>query len=147
MSNPMFPEKKKINQNMVCWKFYPACKVFNFYTTFEENNSQQLKQFCCFPPKIRILQFYWNRSYRHDLNGKKARSIRHFTIEKNKKKRWYVFSYLFARSIERVLYMGCIKQKSAFEHVQNVQIQIILHMHRVLSGPMLSIHTFRSAQL
>ena len=39
-------------------------------------------------------------------------------------------------------YMGCAKQKSAFKHVQNAQIQIILHMHKVPSGPMLSSHTF-----
>ena len=26
---------------------------------------------------------------------------------------------------------GCIKQKSAFKHTQNVQIQIILHMRKV----------------
>ena len=27
-------------------------------------------------------------------------------------------------------YLGCIKRKSAFEHVQNVQIQIIMHMQK-----------------
>ena len=37
---------------------------------------------------------------------------------------------------------GCVKQKSVFEHVQNMQIQIILHMHRVSSELLLSIHTF-----
>ena len=29
--------------------------------------------------------------------------------------------------------MGCVKQKSAFKHVQNVPIQIILRMHKVSS--------------
>ena len=29
--------------------------------------------------------------------------------------------------------MGCIKQKSAFQNVQNVQIQIILRKHKVSS--------------
>ena len=38
--------------------------------------------------------------------------------------------------------MDRVKQKCAFEHVQNMQIQIILHMRKVLSGPLLSIHTF-----
>ena len=38
--------------------------------------------------------------------------------------------------------MGCIKQKSAFKHEQNEQIQIILNMCKVSSGRLLSIHTF-----
>ena len=38
--------------------------------------------------------------------------------------------------------MGCIKQKSSFEHVQNTEIQINLHICKVSSGPLLSIHTF-----
>ena len=42
--------------------------------------------------------------------------------------------------------MGRVKWKSAFEHVQNMQIQIILHMHTVLSGHLLFIHTFCSIQ-
>ena len=44
--------------------------------------------------------------------------------------------------------MGCVKQKSAFEHAQNMQIQIILHMHEVLSKCLLSIkfYTFCSIQ-
>ena len=29
------------------------------------------------------------------------------------------------------IYMGCVKRKSAFEHAQNLQIHIILHMHIV----------------
>ena len=37
-------------------------------------------------------------------------------------------------------YKDHIKQKSDFKHVQNVQIQIILHMHKVPSRPLLSIH-------
>ena len=37
--------------------------------------------------------------------------------------------------------------KSAFEHVQKVQIQIILHKDKVSSGLLLSIHTFCSIQL
>ena len=40
--------------------------------------------------------------------------------------------------------MGPIKRKSALEHVQNAQIQLILHMHKVSSGPVLSVHTFCS---
>ena len=35
--------------------------------------------------------------------------------------------------------MGCIKQKNAFEHAQNVQIQIILHMCDVSFRHLLSI--------
>ena len=35
-----------------------------------------------------------------------------------------------------------VKQKSAFEHAQNAQIQTILHMHKVSSGTLLSIHTY-----
>ena len=36
--------------------------------------------------------------------------------------------------------MGSIKQESAFDHVQNAQIQIILCMHKVSFGPLLSAH-------
>ena len=36
--------------------------------------------------------------------------------------------------------MGHMKRKCAFEHAQNVQIQIILLMHKVSFGPLLSIH-------
>ena len=39
-----------------------------------------------------------------------------------------------------------IKRKNVFKHIQNVQIQIILHMCKVSSGPLLSIHTFCSIQ-
>ena len=42
--------------------------------------------------------------------------------------------------------IGHVKWKSAFEHGQNVQIQIILHMCKVSSEPLLSIHTFCSIQ-
>ena len=41
---------------------------------------------------------------------------------------------------------GLLKWKSAFEHVQIVHIQIILHMRNVSSGPLLSIRTFCSVQ-
>ena len=44
------------------------------------------------------------------------------------------------------LYMGYINWKSAFELVQKAHIQIILHMPKVWSGPLLSIHTFCSIQ-
>ena len=40
--------------------------------------------------------------------------------------------------------MDRIKRKKGFEHVQNAQIQIILCMCKVSSGPLLSIHTFCS---
>ena len=43
-------------------------------------------------------------------------------------------------------YLGCIKRKRAFEHAQYVQIQIILHMHKVSPGPLPLIHTFCSFQ-
>ena len=43
-------------------------------------------------------------------------------------------------------YMDYIKWKSAFEHVQNAKIQIILHMRKVSSEPLLSIHTFCTSQ-
>ena len=33
-----------------------------------------------------------------------------------------------------------LKSKCAFDHAQNAQIQIILRMHKVSSGPLLSIH-------
>ena len=35
--------------------------------------------------------------------------------------------------------MGRVKQKSAFEHVQNMKIQIILRLCKISSGPLLSI--------
>ena len=37
-------------------------------------------------------------------------------------------------------------KKSDFEHAQNVQIQIILHMSKISTRPLLSIHTFCSIQ-
>ena len=40
--------------------------------------------------------------------------------------------------------MGRIKRKSAFEHAQNAQIHIILHMRKVSSGHLLSIEIFCS---
>ena len=42
--------------------------------------------------------------------------------------------------------MDHAKWKSAFEDAQCTLIQIILHMQQVLSGPLLSIHTFCSIQ-
>ena len=45
-----------------------------------------------------------------------------------------------------LFYLGHIKQKGPFKHVQNAQIQIILRMPQVSSGPLLSIHTFCSIQ-
>ena len=43
-------------------------------------------------------------------------------------------------------YMDCVKQKSAFEYAQNMQIQIILCMHKLSFGPSLSSHTLCSIQ-
>ena len=40
-----------------------------------------------------------------------------------------------------IRYIGRVKRKSAFEHAQNAQIQIILRMRKVPPGPLLSIHT------
>ena len=42
--------------------------------------------------------------------------------------------------------MGRVKQKGALEYAQSMQIQIILCMNKVSSGPLLSIHTFFSSQ-
>ena len=42
--------------------------------------------------------------------------------------------------------MGRVKQKSAFEHAQNVRIHNILRMREVLSGHLLSIETFYTIQ-
>ena len=42
--------------------------------------------------------------------------------------------------------MGRVKQKSAFEHAHNAQIQIILRMRKVFSETLHSIHTFCSIQ-
>ena len=42
--------------------------------------------------------------------------------------------------------MDHAKWKSAFENAQCTQIQNILRMQQVLSGPLLSIHTFCSIQ-
>ena len=39
-----------------------------------------------------------------------------------------------------------VKRKIAFKQAQNKQIQIILHMPKVPSRPLLSIHTFCSIQ-
>ena len=38
------------------------------------------------------------------------------------------------------IYLGRVKQNNVFEHVQNTQIQIILRIRKVSSGPFLSIH-------
>ena len=37
------------------------------------------------------------------------------------------------------LQISCVKKKNAFEHAQNIQIHIILHMSKVLSWHFLSI--------
>ena len=37
--------------------------------------------------------------------------------------------------------LGHVKRKSALEHAQNVQVQIILGRHKVSSRPLLSRHT------
>ena len=42
--------------------------------------------------------------------------------------------------------MGRIKLVSAFEHVQNALMQIILHMRKVSSGSLLSISSFYGTQ-
>ena len=44
----------------------------------------------------------------------------------------------------KLLLKGCVKQKSAFEHYQNLQIEIILCKGKLSSGPFLSINTFYS---
>ena len=41
---------------------------------------------------------------------------------------------------------GHVMRKSVFKHAQNTQIQIILRMRKVSSGPLLSIYTFNSIQ-
>ena len=46
--------------------------------------------------------------------------------------------------LETKSHMGHVKRKSAFEHVQNVPIQLNLSMHKVSSGLLLFIHTFYS---
>ena len=54
-----------------------------------------------------------------------------------------------AGSIPRVsflIHIDFTKQKCTFEHAQNAQIQIILRMRKVSSGPLLSIHTLGSIQ-
>ena len=38
--------------------------------------------------------------------------------------------------------MSRVNQSSAFEYAQNAQIQIALHMRKVLSGPKLSMYTY-----
>ena len=38
--------------------------------------------------------------------------------------------------------MGRVRRKGIFEHALNEQIQIILRMRKVSSGPFLSMHTF-----
>ena len=43
--------------------------------------------------------------------------------------------------------MDHVKQKSAFEHEPNTQIQIILRMPQVSLGPLLPIHTFYSMRV
>ena len=41
-------------------------------------------------------------------------------------------------------YVGRVKRKTAFEHAQNAQIQIILRMRKASSRFLLSIHTIWS---
>ena len=55
--------------------------------------------------------------------------------------KWYVTT-----SVMQYLYMGRVKRKSVFKHALNAQIQIVLRMRKVLSGPLLSTHTFFSSQ-
>ena len=43
--------------------------------------------------------------------------------------------------------LGQVKRKCTFEHAQNTQMQIILRMRKVSSGPWFSIHTLCSIQL
>ena len=45
-----------------------------------------------------------------------------------------------------LLLMGRIMLNSAFEHVHNAQIHIILHVRKVSSGPLPSVHIFFSIQ-
>ena len=59
--------------------------------------------------------------------------------------RRFIYSHLAIRvlfSCHGLYYMDRVKRKSAFEHAQNAQIQIIRRMHEVSSGTLLSSHTF-----
>ena len=62
-----------------------------------------------------------------NLYGKLQKLIRAFIINS------YILQYQL---------IGNVKRKSAFEHLQNAPIQIILCMHKVSSGHLFSIHTF-----
>ena len=62
-----------------------------------------------------------------------------------------ITSYANSNSPDQPLHLGkflalygSVKWKSALQYVQNVRIHIIQHMHKVLSGPLLSIDTFSS---
>ena len=48
------------------------------------------------------------------------------------------------KRVEREI--GQVKRKSAFKYAQNAQIQIILRMRKVSSGPLLDIRTFCNTQ-
>ena len=43
-------------------------------------------------------------------------------------------------------HLGCVKRKTALEHVQNAQNQIILRKRKVSSGSLFSVHTLCSIQ-
>ena len=49
---------------------------------------------------------------------------------------------LFEVRIQQKFKLGPVIQKGAFEHVQNAQIQVILRLHKISSGPLFSIRTF-----
>ena len=53
-----------------------------------------------------------------------------------------LFQSLTIADQQNITCMGQPKRKRVFEHVQNAQIQIILRMRKVPTGPLLSIHTF-----
>ena len=53
---------------------------------------------------------------------------------------------LFPKAIFDVYYISASPSKCTFEHAQNVQIHIILHMRKVSSGRLLSIDTLCSIQ-
>ena len=63
-----------------------------------------------------------------------------FFLEKKMKNIITVLSAEFAKTRYRLI--GPDQARSAFEHTQNAQIQIILHTCKVSSRPLFSIHTF-----
>ena len=93
VSDPIFKEKiRKIFQNVVCWNFYPACKVFSSQVVFSTDRSKA----------DTLLQFIvcaWAVSYvAFVLSITKTRLFKYidnFTTKKehfSDKKSWY-FSY------------------------------------------------------